>query len=143
MHWAIEKMTKTLFFANDKYLLRDCFFLLLKFLRFADYRNLNDDDPLKISPFINRLKEIIQTMCTCQIKILLWMKSCCFFKERLYFRAYSPSKCSHYGINISALINKFGYTFSLNISIFSILPVNQKFLKKCIFFHFKTLEPQK
>lgn len=134
MYWTTDELTETPYFANEKCLSRDRFFLLLKFLRFADYTDLKENDPLqKISPFVSHVKRIIQNVYLPEQNVAV-DEILLLFKGRVYFRAYIPSKRSRYGIKIYALIDQNGYmwnffihTVSSNLQLPASLNISNEF----------------
>lgn len=114
-YWSTEKMTETPFFFNKMCLSRDRFQLILRFLRFADYDQLNVDDPLhKVSHFLIKMKHIIQNNYMPAEKVAV-DEVLLLFKGRLYFRNFIPSKRSRYGIKIYALVDQSGYMWNFHI----------------------------
>lgn len=116
MHWSQDDMVETPFFGKEQCLSRDRFFQILKYLRFADYNDLDETDPLrKIAPFIRYVKELIQNAYLPDQHVAI-DEILLLFKGRVFFRAFIPSKRSRYGIKIYAIIDQYGYMWDFFIN---------------------------
>ena len=114
-YWSTNELILTPFFHSEQCLSRDRFLLILKFLRFANYENLDRNDPIcKISPFFRLIRKIVQNvympkreMSVDEILIL--------FKGRIFFRQYIPSKKAKCGLKLYAACDIDGYMWDFEL----------------------------
>ena len=96
-YWSQNALYQQDFFSCRESLSRDRFKHILRFLRFADYDNLDDNDSIsKVRPFLN----IVQNICkvyTPEREICV-DESLMLFKGRLGLRQYIPNKRNRYGV---------------------------------------------
>jgi len=113
-YWSQNSLYQQDIFACRESLSRDRFKHILKFIRFADYDNLNENDSIsKVRPFL----EIVQNLCkgvyTPQREICV-DESLMLYKGRLGLRQYIPNKRNRYGIKTYvACESESGYTFNI------------------------------
>lgn len=95
-YWTQEEMTATPFFS--KFMARDRFVSLLRYLHFSDNRNPNLNDRLwKIRDFFNLLRERSMSFFQPFQKVVI-DESLVLFRGRVVFRQYIPSKRHRFGI---------------------------------------------
>ena len=98
VYWTTNPMTETSFFA--KYMRRDRFVQLLRYLHFADNNNPNANDSLwKIRNIFDNLNTKFGNLFTPFQKLVI-DESLILFKGRLRFKQYIPSKRHRFGIKL-------------------------------------------
>ena len=132
-YWSKNVIYKSDFFSNRSCLSRNRFEELVRFLRFSDYENLDQDDALtKIRPFLTFVEDKCKNVYV-PAKNICVDESLLLFKGRLKFRRYVPSKRARYGILSYCLCeSSTGYTWNIlvaagrieNERIMSTLPEN-------------------
>ena len=99
-YWSSDPLLATPFFHNEKALSRDRFLEILKFIRFASYSQMEQNDSLKkIRPFMNFVQDVLRNAYIPE-KELSVDESLVLFKGRLSFKQYIPSKRSRFGIKL-------------------------------------------
>ena len=113
-YWSQNQIYKQDIFASRESLSRDRFKHILKFLRFADYDNLDDNDSIsKVRPFLNIVQGLCKSVYTPEQEICI-DESLMLFKGRLGLRQYIPNKRNRYGIKTYvACESSSDYTFNI------------------------------
>ena len=119
-YWSLDPLFHTSYLMNMESLSRDRFQILLRFLRFANYDEIseNDNDALrKIRPFLNMVKDICRNTYLPN-KDLTVDESMVLWRGRLFFRQYIPSKRHRYGIKLYEVCDaKTGYMWSFELHV--------------------------
>ena len=112
-YWATDILMCSPFFSREESLTRDRFLQILRFIRFADYSRLEENDVLKkIRPFIDKVRLICKTSYQ-PSKYLSVDETLLLFRGRFLFKQYIPSKRARYGVKTFALCeSQTGYFFN-------------------------------
>lgn len=94
---------------------RNRFLTILKFLRFADCRNLVDGDRLcRIRPFVNLVKNTFKNVYIPDRNVCV-DESLIKYKGNLNFRQYIKSKRARFGVKVFFLCESEGYMYDFSI----------------------------
>lgn len=116
-YWSRNVIYKNEFFQDSRCLSRNRFLEIMRFLRFCDYYELNEEDNLrKIRPFLNFVRNKCKTVYLPQKQICV-DESLLLYKGRIHFRRYIPTKRARYGILSYCLCeSSSGYTWNIEIA---------------------------
>ena len=115
-YWSTDPTIATPFFFEQVSLSRDRFQILLRFMRFADYDEIDANDRLsKVRPFLNMVRDIARNSYLPEATISI-DESLLLWKGRLFFRQYIPKKRSRFGIKFYlACESASGYMWSIEM----------------------------
>ncbi|CAF3786529.1 unnamed protein product, partial [Rotaria magnacalcarata] len=102
-YWSTHPLLHTPVFHSKNYLSRNRFFEILRFLRFADYEKMDNNDRLrKLRPFLKTVKDLCLTMYTSRRNVAV-DETLLLYKGRISFKQYNPRKRARFGIKTIAL----------------------------------------
>ncbi len=112
-YWSTDGIISTPFFAQEESLSRDRFLQLLRYIRFADYTQLPENDVLrKIRPFLDCVKSICKETYH-PSKYVSVDETLLLFKGRFIYKQFIPSKRARYGVKTYALCeSETGYMYN-------------------------------
>ena len=113
-YWSQTLIYKQDIFSCRESLSRDRFKHILRFLRFADYDELDSEDSIsKVRPFLRMVQNFCKAVYTPEREICI-DESLMLFKGRTKLRQYIPNKRNRYGIKTYlACESSSGYTFNI------------------------------
>ena len=96
-YWSGDIVFSQQIFSTPESLSRDRFQLILKYIRFADPENLENDYLAKVRPFVEKVNDLCQNTYLPDRQISI-DETLMLFKGRLRIRQYIPSKRKRYGL---------------------------------------------
>lgn len=116
-YWSRNVIYRSDFFNDPRCLPRNRFEEIMRYLRFCNYSELDNDDKLtKIRPFLSYVQQKCKRVYI-PAKDICIDESLLLYKGRLLFRRYIPSKRARYGVLSYCLCeSSTGYTWNIHIA---------------------------
>lgn len=113
-YFSTDPMIETPFFLRKDTLSRDHFLRILRYIRFADYQNLNNGKMARINPIIQLLVEKCRRVYLSKDKRSV-DEFLLLHKGRVFNKQYIKSKRARFGIKVFSLNDQNGFTVDVEV----------------------------